>query len=194
MAAIYGELGDSKKQLSLMEPLYERGSLSNATHVVNLASLYMLHDIPFKAAKLLDREIEAERLDDNKRNMDMLAQAWLLSAHPERAVKPMKVAARLADDGRGYVDLARTYMSLLRWEEAEKSLQQGLKKGGLRDPAGARLMLGMVQFNQKNFREARRSFAEAGKAAKTEKLARQWLAYLEQEEANAALAREVGME
>jgi Tfp pilus assembly protein PilF len=106
----------------------------------------------------------------------------------------MKTAARLADDGRGYVDLARTYMSLLRWEEAEKSLQQALKKGGLRDPAGARLMLGMVQFNQKNFRDARRSFADAGKTAKTEKLARQWLAYLEQEEANAALAREVGME
>ncbi len=191
MAAIYGELGDSKKQLALMEPLYERGSLSNVTHVINLASLYLLYDIPVKAANLLTKEIDAERLDANKRTMDMLAQAWLLSGHPDRALEPLQVSARLAEDGRGYVDLARTQMSLLQWQGAEKSLASALKKGGLRDVGGARLMLGMAQFNQKNFREARRSFAQAGKLPKTEKLARQWLAYLEREEANEALAREV---
>jgi tetratricopeptide (TPR) repeat protein len=194
MAAIYGELGDSKKQLALMEPLYERGSLSNVTHVVNLASLYLLHDIPIKAARLLDQEIETKQLKGTQRNLDMLAQAWLLAGHPDRAVGPMQTAARLSEDGRGYMNLARTYMSLLNWEAAEESVRQALKKGGLRDEGNARLLMGMAQFNQKHFRDARRSFAQAGQAPKTEKLARQWLAYLEREEANAELAREVGME
>ena len=177
-----------------MEPLYERGSLTNVTHMVNLASLYLMHDIPIKAARLLDDELESERLEATQRNLDMLAQAWLLSGHPDRAVDPMQSAARLDEDGRGYMNLARTYMSLLRWKEAEESVRQALKKGGLRSVGDARLMLGMAQFNQKNFRDARRAFAQAGQEPKTEKLARQWLAYLEREEANQALAREVGLE
>ena len=193
MAAIYGELGDSKTQLALMEPLYERGSLSSSTHMINLASLYMLHDIPFKAATLLDKEIGDENLAANKRNLEMQAQAWLLAARPEQAIAPMRQVAELTEGGRPNVELARTYMSLLRWEEAEQSLKRAFEKGKLRDVGSAHLMLGMVQFNQKNYRDARRSFARAGKEPKTEKLARQWLQYLEREEEQAALAAEVGM-
>lgn len=194
MAAIHGELGNSKTQLSLMEPLYERGSLENSTHMVNLASLYMLHDIPYKAAVLLDREIKAERLKPTKTHLDMLSQAWLLAARPEKAVPSQRQAAKLSDDGRGYVALARTHMSLLEWEEAEQALLNAFRKGDLRDAPGTRLMLGMAQFNQKKFREARTSFARAGEHPKMEKLAAQWLQYLDREVEQAELARSVGMD
>ncbi len=194
MAAIYGELGNSKRQLSLLEPLYEKGSLENSTHMVNLASLYMLHDIPYKAASMLERELAAENLEPTLNNLEMLSQAWLLASRPERAAAPQKRAAGMADHGRGYLSLARIHMSLLQWEEAEWALQRAFEKGGIRDKGGARLMLGMAQFNQKNFRDARRSFARAGEEPKTENLAQQWLAYLEREEAQAELARSVGME
>jgi hypothetical protein len=79
-------------------------------------------------------------------------------------------------------------MSLSRWSEAESSLRKALEKGKLYDTGGTRLMLGMTQFNQKNFREARRSFALAGQDPKTEKLSRQWLEHLEREEEKARLA------
>jgi tetratricopeptide (TPR) repeat protein len=194
MAAIHGELGNSKTQLSLMEPLYERGGLENRTHIVNLASLYLLHDIPYKAAMLLDKEIKAETIEASKSNLDMLSQAWLLAARPEKAIPSQRQAARLADDGDGYVSLARTHMSLLEWEEAERALLDAFRKGDLRDAAGARLMLGMTQFNQKKFREARTSFARAGESPKMEKLSTQWLQYLDREVEQAELARSVGMD
>jgi tetratricopeptide (TPR) repeat protein len=188
MAAIHGELGDSKTQLALMEPLYERGSLGSASHKVNLASLYMLHDIPYKAAVLLEEELKSENIKATEQHLTMLAQAWLLSADTEQALKPLAEAAKLSDDGNNYISLGRTYMSLSRWKEAESSLQKALDKGDLTDRSGALVMLGMAQFNQKNFREARRSFAQAGQDPKSEKLARQWLEYLASEEKKAKLA------
>jgi cytochrome c-type biogenesis protein CcmH/NrfG len=102
----------------------------------------------------------------------------------------MQQAARMGKDGNGYVMLARTYISLSRWPDAETSLIKALEKGGLKDTGGAQLMLGMVQFNQKNFRDARTSFARAGQDPNTEKLSRQWLQHLEREEEKARLAEQ----
>ena len=138
---------------------------------------------------MLEKEISAENIEANKQHLEMLAQAWLMSADTERALKPLARAARMSADGNSYVSLARAYMSLSRWSEAESSLKKALEKGNLHDTGGTRLMLGMMQFNQKNFREARRSFALAGQDPKTEKLSRQWLEHLEREEEKARLAK-----
>ncbi|MGI9294381.1 MAG: tetratricopeptide repeat protein [Pseudomonadales bacterium] len=186
MAAMYGELGNSKKQLALMEALYEQGSLTSSAQLVNLASLYLLHDIPYKGAVLLEQEISAQTVKPKKQHLEMLAQAWLMANEIERAIDPLQQTAKLADNGEAYVRLANTYMSLQRWQEAEKSLLAALKKGGLRDTGGTQLTLGMVHLNQKKYRAARRALAQAGKHPKTEQLSRQWLDYLAREEEKAA--------
>ncbi len=190
MAAIYGEKGDTKKQLSLMEPLYERGSLPSESHKVNLASLYLLNEVPYKAATLLQREMANGNIEPTAQNLEMLAQAYLMAANIEEAVTPLKKAAKMADNGETYLQLARTYMSLSRWQEAEQSVELALKKGDLRDEAGAYMLLGMNQFNQKHYRDARTAFARAGEDPDQEKLAKQWMDYLEREEEKRELARQ----
>lgn len=187
MAAIYGELEDSEKQLALMEPLYERGGVFSSSQKVNLASLYLLHDIPYKAASLLDREIKSRDIEANEQNLRMLGQAWAMAANVEQSLEPLGKAAALSDNGDLYVSLARSYTGLSRWQEAEASLDKAFSKGSLKDPGSAHLLRGMARFNQKNFRGARRAFAEAGKDPKQEKLAGQWLQYLEREEEKAHL-------
>jgi len=190
MAGIYGELGDSKKQLSLLEPLYERGSLAGESNKVNLASLYMLNEVPFKAATLLEREIDSGAVAATEKHWELLAQAWLMAANIEKALDPLAKAARLAEDGETYLSLARTHMSLSRWRDAELSVNRALEKGDLRDEAGAHLLKGMALFNQKKYREARSAFALAGEDPGSEQLARQWMSYLAQEEEKLALAQQ----
>ena len=81
-------------------------------------------------------------------------------------------------------------MSLNRWADAERSVNRALEKGGLRSNADAHMLLGMTRFNQKNFREARTAFARAGESPDHEKLARQWMEYLEREEQKLELAEQ----
>jgi tetratricopeptide (TPR) repeat protein len=190
MAGIYAEKGDSKKQLSLLEPLYDRGSLPSESHKINLASLYLLNEIPYKAAALLESEMKAGHVKPTEQHLEMLAQAWLMAANIDKAVKPLERVAKMSDDGEAYLTLARTYMSLNRWPEAEDSVSRALAKGGLRDEAGAHMLLGMTRFNQHKLREARSSFARAGESPDSEKLAKQWMEYLEREEEKLELAEQ----
>ena len=76
LAGIYSELGDTKKQLALTEVLYEKGLLNTASHVTNLANLYLLHGVPYKAAVILEKEMKEEIVESNERNLRLLSQAW----------------------------------------------------------------------------------------------------------------------
>ncbi len=192
MAAVYGELGDSEKQLSLLEPLYERGGLPTTNHKVNLASLYLLHEVPYKAARLLEQELDSGALDASPKHLEMLAQAWLSAASLENAVEPLAAAAELDEDGSTHLTLSQTLMNLGRWADAERAVLEALRRGGLRDPAGARILLGMAQFNQKHYDEARRSFAQAGEDPSSADLARRWMDYVEREAEKQALVGSLG--
>lgn len=187
MAAIYGELGDNRRQLSLMEPLYERGSLTTQSHKVNLASLYLLNEIPVKAARLLEREMELGTVEDSETHLEMLAQAWMAAANLEAAIEPLERAAELSGDGENYLVLARTQMTLTRWADAERSVGEAIAKGGLKDVSEAYLLQGMARYNQKEFRAARSSFAQAGENPASAELAQRWMEYLEREEEKQAL-------
>lgn len=190
LAAIYGALDNTQAQLALMEPLYERGSPLTPPQLLNLASLYLMHEVPYKGAVLLERELQAERIDASSNNLEMLAQAWLMAFEYERSLEPLAQAASLSAAGDTYLRLANTYMELSRWAEAAQATERALEKGGLRDEGGAYMLQGMAYFNQGDFRKARRAFAEAGKHPRSQQLSGQWLQYLATEEDKArALGR-----
>lgn len=83
-------------------------------------------------------------------------------------------------------------MNLARREAAEDAAVKALEKGGLRDPSGAGILLGMSQYNQKSFVAPRRTFARAGEDPASAALAQRWMDFIAQEEENEALVRGVG--
>ena len=62
LAALHGQLGDTERQLSLVEALMDDGRLQREQHLRMLASLFMALDLPYKAAKLLEQELADGRL------------------------------------------------------------------------------------------------------------------------------------
>ena len=99
LAGVYSELGDTKKQLALTESLYEKGYIDGKSHAVNLANLYLLHGLPYKAAKILEKEMEAENVVSDMRNLRLLSQAWYSAREDKKAIPPLKRAAEMGDDG-----------------------------------------------------------------------------------------------
>jgi tetratricopeptide (TPR) repeat protein len=86
LAGVYSELGDTKKQLALTEVLYEAGTVEPARHAVNLANLYLLHGVPYKAAVVLEKEMENDNVENNERNLRLLSQAWYQARDDEKAI------------------------------------------------------------------------------------------------------------
>lgn len=183
LAAVYGQIEQNERQMLLMEPLYDAGYLARETELVNLANLMMLHNVPHKAAQLIENGFRDGSIERNRRNLELLAQAWQLAAEDQKSVEYFTEAAKLAEDGNLYVSLGQTYMNLYRWKDAAKAFEDALARGGLRKEGDAQLLLGMARFYQKQYLSARKAFVTAKQSAGTEKMADQWLNYMEQEEA-----------
>jgi len=181
LAGVYSELGDTRKQLALTEALYESGYVTAPHHVVNLANLYLLHGVPYKAAKLLQKELDAKKVKADERTLRLLSQAWYQAREDEKAVSPLARAAVLSADGEIYVRLAQSYINLDRWEEATDAVQKGLDKGGVKRSDVANIMLGMALFNQRKLSAARNAFVNAARDKRSAKAARQWIAYVDSE-------------
>ncbi|MGR8921116.1 MAG: tetratricopeptide repeat protein [Gammaproteobacteria bacterium] len=181
LAGVYSELGDTKKQLAIVEALYEGGKIDKPLQIVNLANLYLVHNLPYKAAKLLDAEFAQARVEVTEKNLRLLSQSWYQAREDERAIAPLARAAAMAADGELYVRLAQSYINLDRWAEAADAVRKGLDKGGLRRPDTANIMLGMALFNERKLAAARKAFEVAVKDKRSAKAARQWLAYVDSE-------------
>ncbi len=182
LAAIYGQLEQTDKQMLLLEPLYDQGKLLSESELVNLANLMLLHKVPYKAAKIIEQGFSEGKIKRNKRNLDLLAQSWLLAAEDDRSVVYLAEAAKLSQEGLSYLRLAQSYIGLYRWSEAEQALDKGLKLGKLGKKEGdAYLLLGMVRFYQKQYRSARKAFRQAGEFSGMEKLSGQWMLFMDQE-------------
>lgn len=182
LAAIYSEQGDTHKQLTLTEVLYEKGYLQQHYHVSNLANLYMLHGVPYKAALLLEKEIDDGRLEADERNLRLLSQAWYQAREDAKAIPPLERAAALAKTGELYVRLAQAYTNLEQWDKVAESIRKALDKGGLRRNDTANVMLGVALFNRKQWDSARSAFQKALKDKRSRKVAAQWLSYIDGEE------------
>jgi tetratricopeptide (TPR) repeat protein len=181
LAGVYSELGDTKKQLALVEVLYEKGFLQNPTHIVNLANLYLLHDTPYKAAVILEREMERDVVEADIRNLRLLSQAWYTAREDEKAIPPLRRAAELSRDGELYVRLAQSHINLEEWEQAAEAIETGLRLGGIDREDTANILLGMALFNQKKLSLARKAFEKAVPDQRSRRAAQQWIAYVDSE-------------
>lgn len=182
MAGVYSELGDTMKQLTIMESLYEKGLVTSSSQIVNIANLYMLHGVPFKAAVLLDDEMNKKgRVDNNVRNLKLLSQAWYMARDDEKSIPPMAKAAEIAQEGELFVRLAQSHLNLDQYDAAAKALYKALELGELNRPDSARIMLGMSLFNLNRLEEARKAFMDAASDKRSKKVAKQWASYVNSE-------------
>lgn len=181
LAGVYSELGDTKKQLALTEVLYEKGYIEGKSHATNLANLYLLHGIPYKAAKVLEKEMAAGTVKSDVRNLRLLSQAWYQAREDKKAIPPLKLAAQKGNDGELYIRLAQSYLNLENWSEAAASAKKGLTMGGLKRKDTANIMYGMALFNQKKLERARKAFQAASKDKRSKRAAQQWIKYVDSE-------------
>lgn len=180
LAGAYSELGDTKKQLVITEVLYEKGLLERDTHVKNLANLYLMHGLPYKAAQVLEKEI-GSRLESDDKNLRLLSQAWYQAREDRKAIPPLRQAAQLADDGELFVRLAQSHINLEQWDEAIEAVRQGLSKGGVKRTDQANLLLGTALLNKKRLTDARNAFERAMADERSARAARQWIAFVDSE-------------
>lgn len=186
LAGAYTELGEDQNLVAAYDAAHTQGMLETESELVTMAQLYLQQEVPYKAATLLETEMESGRVSKNAKNYRLLSQAWSLAAEDEKAIPALQQAARLSDDGELYVRLGNSHLNLGEYEECVSAVREGIDKGGLEDDAAdAHISLGMCLYNLKRYQDAISAFERAGRSEGSRRLANQWIDVI-----NADLARE----
>lgn len=181
LAGMYGELGEERKQLAIMEAAYQQGYVTSSADIFNLAQLYYYHKVPYKGAKLMAQAMKEGLLEENLRNLKFLGQSWILAKEQDKAIPVMRQAAQLSQDGELDAQLAQILLNAERWDEAIAAADSAIQKGDLRNPGLVHLVKGMALYNQKQYANALNQLAEAEKHQKSRAMAQQWKRFVETE-------------
>ena len=187
LASVYGEIGQTDKQLWTMEAAHVGGFLTEESDVVTFSGLLLQNDLPSRGSKYLQRGVDEEIVEPTVRNLSTLGQAYQLGQDVDLAIPVYDRAAQEAEDGDMYDRLAGLYLEKGENEKCESAAQNALDKGGLRNDLQTRITLGICLFNLHKLSEARELFADLRRRARAEearteeRTASQWVAYVDSE-------------
>jgi len=181
LSHMYGELKQEGNQLAAMEAAYDQGMLDKSSELINMTYIYMGQDVPFKAAKVLDKAIKGDLVEQTSKNLEILGSAWRQAQEVEKSLPVMERAAAKSDKGELFARLCSIYIDSDQHTKAIDACQKGLKMGGVKRPDNTNLLLGMAAFNTKKYTLARKAFNEARKDKRSRKFADSWLKYMQSE-------------
>lgn len=178
---MYGEQKKESQQLSAMETAYVQGMLDKGTELTTMAYLYLNADVPYKAAKVMDKGLTDGAIEGKSKDWELAGTSWRQAQEIDKAIPAMEKAAAKSDKGELYARLGNVYLDGDQYKKAVTALNKGLKRGGIKRPDTAQLVLGMAYFNLKQYSNARSAFERAGKDERSKKYAAQWIKYMDSE-------------
>jgi len=186
LAGVYQQLGREEEAFAVYQFRYAMGFLERSREFEILADLYMYHEVPYKAGEILERELNAGRVEADGDNWEKLGNAWFAAREFERSRAALTRAANLAPDGQISYRIAGTYIQEENWSQARRWLERALNQGGLDDIGQGWLLLGHARNETDDYEGAVAAFERAQSYSDWRDDAGTWLTVMD----NRRLARE----
>lgn len=184
LSQVYYVVERPQDSLHALETCYLMGGLTTEKDVIRLASMFLESEVPYKAAKVLRKGIYTDKIvEPTAKNLKLLADSLRLAQNAKESLVEYEKAAQKSTEGDLIIGLAQAYLATDNFKEASKWGRQALKAGKLKRVDHANLTVAQAEFELKNFDEAVKFFKEAGKDARSAKVASQWVTFSEREKA-----------
>lgn len=175
LAGAFTELGEDRNLIKAYNAAYTQGMLEKEGEFVTMAQLFLQAETPYKAAKVLEEQMEKGVVTETEKNYRLLSQALMLAMEDEKAIPALQKAAALSEDGELDIRLGNSYLNIGEYSECATSVRRGLDKGDLKNPDYAYISLGMCLYNLRQYADAKEAFREAGKTNRSRRTANQWI-------------------
>jgi len=199
LGGVYGQMNREVDYMITLKAAFEKDLLDREGEYLALAQLLLLNKNPYWAAQVLVHgqnkkvAIKNEKtgkdeiqpvVKDTEKNLKLLADAWRIAQETDKAIPVLEKAAKISEDGETFILLGNLYLVEDKLDDAVRAINEGIKKGKLKKPSQARLVLGQAYFELENFEEAKKQFRIAARDedTKVKKTANNWIKYAENEE------------
>jgi len=179
LTAIYYEAEEEDLAFVARRAMHVQGMLRSSKELSSMAQLYLYHDVPIKAAEILQSGLDAKTIEPTEKNYELLARAYMGAREWEKSIAPLTRAAEMSDEGKFYAQLAQSHIQNENWKQAEAALAEALDKGGLDDEADNWLLLGIARTRLEKYDAAIKAFRKAGDDDDVAKDAFRWIRSIE---------------
>ena len=181
IAGNYYASNEERRAFEVQKAMYLAGMLKTEDEIMRIVNFYNRFNVPFQAAKILEKEMNAGRVSKNLDHLELLANLYQVAREHDKAIPVIRAAADAGGGGAMYERLGRSYADLQKWKEAEDALQKALSMGGVKDPGNAWVQIGQSRYERGDRAGAREAFRKAGNRAGSS-----WIDFMNSEEATAA--------
>ncbi len=181
LSLIYGARDDYRHALAVQQVAYLQGFLTEDKELRRLVRSYLYHELPYPAAKILEKGLADGRIEADASAYEMLANSLIAAREYDQSLEPLQKAAELSPDGKLLIRLGQVYLQREDWTKAAESFEQALAKGGLENPGSAELLLGISYYESQRVGRARAAFLRARGYAKARAEADSWITHLANE-------------
>lgn len=177
LAAIYSEKEMDDKALSVYYAAYKQEMLTREQELVILAQRMLNAEIPYEAASILEEGFEAGIIEENLKNLKLLAMAYTMAQEMEKAIKAWRSATEFAEDGEVYYRLAQALSNEDRHKDAVGAYRDSLDSS-VRNVSDVQFWLAISLMNLNEWDEATKVFRESGKDPRKAKMVNQYIRYI----------------
>lgn len=181
LSSILFEIKRDKDSLAVLSLADRQGYLEKENEIRNLANIYLLLDIPYKAAAVLESGLERKVLPADQKTLMLLGDSWTMAREYDKAESALMRAAKIADSGEIYYRLGQIYVEDERWKDALEVLPQAQSKG-IKKMGDAAYLEGVAAFQSGNRKRAIAALRRSQQYPDSRDAASQWLNHIAQVE------------
>ncbi|WP_257325662.1 hypothetical protein [Pseudoalteromonas rhizosphaerae] len=173
----YLQTEDYKTGLATMEVAYKNGYFETEVDYKVLSNFYSLNEIPYKAAKVLEKSINDKIVKRNKQNISAVASNYHRSKDIEKAAKYYEEAAKFDDDAELYRKAGSLLLQSQNYSAAVVRLNKALEFGS--DKKGTIYSdLAEAYYYQEKYKQAYAAITKAMDDPRTRKFAKGWSVFI----------------
>jgi len=191
LAGLYAEKEWQGKALSAYYAAYIQDMLEKETEIVMLSQRLLNAEVPFEAARILEKGFDDGIIEKNEKNIRLLAASYTMAQEFNKAILSWQEATEFAEDGEIHYRLAQALSNEDRHAEAVKAYRQALKLGDLNRPEDVSFWLGISLMQIEEWNGAKKAFAVAAKDKSKAKSANQYIKYINGEKRRLAALQEM---
>jgi tetratricopeptide (TPR) repeat protein len=195
LGGMYGSQERETDQLVATEMVYLNDQLTTESQVMSMAYMYLGAEVPYRAARIIEKGMKDEIIEKTAKNLEVLGQAWWQAKNLESALKSFEEASKYSDTGEIQSRIASIYLDLGKDKQAYKAAQKAAKKGDIKNTSTNYATMGSALINLHCYKDAVKAFNKSVKTAKTKKAKRypsQWIKFANAEGSRLQKLRDVG--
>lgn len=178
-AALLARADREEDAFGINRIMYLNGMLTESDEIVRLAQYYSHYEYPYRGAVLLERELNAGRVEPVARNLTLLANLWRQAREWDRAMPVLRRVATSTGAGADFERLGEALYQSAQYVEAEAMFDQALRRGNLNRPGDTWTLIGNARVEQGKLVAAIEAFSEALRWDYSRATAQGWIDYIE---------------